>query len=184
MRKQVAEAPRAHGAAQQAERIWWSALPVLTAGLLSPVPFLRLAAITRRRAHLLAFHGYFAVTAASWLLLAVGDREDAAVTAGAVLALLGMGTATVHSWFAYRVGRTRRAGGGAGVGGGRGLIDPNRADARTLVDRGGLSLREARAVLAARERLGRFSSALELEIYAELAPGRMDELGERFEFRQ
>jgi hypothetical protein len=57
-----------------------------------------------------------------------------------------------------------------------GLVDVNHVPALVLAGNLGLSPAEVRDVLAAREKLGRFSSAEELCAYTELSPDRVDEL--------
>jgi hypothetical protein len=57
-----------------------------------------------------------------------------------------------------------------------GLVDLNHVPGHILAAHLGLSPDEVTAVIAARDKLGAFSSAEELSAYAELAPGRVDEL--------
>ena len=57
-----------------------------------------------------------------------------------------------------------------------GLVDVNHVPGAVLAARLGLSAAEVTDVLAARDRLGRFSSADELGAYTQLSPDRVDEL--------
>jgi len=59
-----------------------------------------------------------------------------------------------------------------------GLVDMNHVPAEILQSQLGLSAAEAAAVVAARSRLGSFSSANEVTTYASLAPDRLDDLGD------
>jgi hypothetical protein len=63
-----------------------------------------------------------------------------------------------------------------------GLVDVNHVPGSALATFLGFTATEAAAVLAARDRLGRFSSADELCVYAELPPGRIDEVRDRMFF--
>jgi hypothetical protein len=63
-----------------------------------------------------------------------------------------------------------------------GLVDVNHVPALVLVDRLGLSQEEAARVAEARERLGRFASPAELEVYAELPEATVEALRERLLF--
>ena len=59
-----------------------------------------------------------------------------------------------------------------------GLVDMNQVPAQILHSQLGLSAAEAAAVVAARARLGSFSSANEVTTYASLAPDRLDALSD------
>jgi hypothetical protein len=63
-----------------------------------------------------------------------------------------------------------------------GLVDVNHVPGEVLAARLGLTAAEVTDVLAARDRLGRFSSADELGAYTQLAPDRVDELREEMIF--
>ena len=57
-----------------------------------------------------------------------------------------------------------------------GLVDVNHVPAAILASHLGLTPAEVTAVITARDKLGRFSSTDELSAYADLPPGRLDEL--------
>jgi hypothetical protein len=63
-----------------------------------------------------------------------------------------------------------------------GLVDVNHVPGPVLTAQLGLTAAEATDVLAARDRLGRFSSADELGAYTRLSPDRVDELREEMIF--
>lgn len=63
-----------------------------------------------------------------------------------------------------------------------GLVDVNHVPGPVLAAQLGLTPAEAADVLAARERLGRFSSADELGAYTQLSPDRVDELRDEMIF--
>ena len=57
-----------------------------------------------------------------------------------------------------------------------GLVDVNHVPGDLLASSLGLTPQEAAAVIAARDQLGRFTSAEELSAYAQLRPDRVDSL--------
>ena len=63
-----------------------------------------------------------------------------------------------------------------------GLVDVNHVPAPALVDRLGLSQEEAGRVVEARDRLGRFGSPAELEVYAELPDATVEAVRDRLLF--
>ncbi|MFF4035725.1 hypothetical protein ACFYZ2_39320 [Streptomyces sviceus] len=91
-----------------AVRAGFAALPVVSLGLLCPVPSLVLALRRRRRADWLAFAGFSAVLVA-WiteLALTPDDTHGALFGADLLLITLSMAVASVHAWTAW----PRRAG--------------------------------------------------------------------------
>ena len=91
-----------------AVRVGFAALPVLSLGLLCPVPSLVLALRRRTRADWLAFAGFTAVLAAWIAEIALTPVDTHGVLFGADLLLitLSMAGASAHAWTAW----PRRAG--------------------------------------------------------------------------
>jgi DNA uptake protein ComE-like DNA-binding protein len=57
-----------------------------------------------------------------------------------------------------------------------GLVDVNQVPGQVLASCLGLTPAESAAVVAARDQLGRFSSAEELSVYTQLSPDRVEAL--------
>jgi hypothetical protein len=202
--------------------ILWALLPLLTWGLLAPVPFVHAAIRLRTVAMWLVAALYVTV----WVVvgpagvLAQQPNVDAAVAGLSQLGLVI--AATTHAFFlrervfpppappgasdpamaAALAARERREQAKAITTSdpalalelriGRpdlprqfddgGLVDVNHVPAPVLVDRLGLSQEEAGRVLEARERLGRFGSPAELEVYAELPDATVEAVRDRLLF--
>ena len=199
--------------------ILWALLPLLTWGLLAPVPFVH-AAIRLRTAGMWALAAAYviawavvgpagilaqnpdpndAVAGFSQLGLVVAATANAFVLRGRVFPPPGAGEPAVAAALAARERRERaRAITTSDPGLARelrigrpelprefddgGLVDVNHVPAPVLVDRLGLSQEEAGRVVEARERLGRFGSPAELEVYAELPDATVEAVRERLLF--
>ncbi|WOX10197.1 hypothetical protein [Streptomyces sp. N50] len=126
-----------------AVRVGFAALPVLSLGLLCPVPSLVLALRRRTRADWLAFAGFTAVLAAWITEVALTPVDTHGVLFGVDLLLitLSMAGASAHAWTAWprRAGQRERRwpwrwrwrwlGAQAGVGAGAGVPAGERAEA-------------------------------------------------------
>ena len=122
-----------------AVRVGFAALPVLSLGLLCPVPSLVLALRRRTRADWLAFAGFTAVLAAWITEVALTPVDTHGVLFGVDLLLitLSMAGASAHAWTAWprRAGQRERrwrwlgAEAGAGAGAGAGVPVGERAEA-------------------------------------------------------
>lgn len=104
-----------------AVRAGFAALPVVSLGLLCPLPSLVLALRRRTRADWLAFAGFSAVLVA-WvteLALTPDDTHGALFGADLLLITLSMAGASAHAWTAWprRAGRREPAWLGGGSGG-------------------------------------------------------------------
>lgn len=102
-------------------RAGFAALPVVSLGLLCPVPSLVLALRRRTRADWLAFAG-FSVVLVAWiteLVLTPDDTHGALFGVDLVLITLSMAVAPVHAWAAWprRAGRREPRWIGARAGG-------------------------------------------------------------------
>ena len=199
--------------------ILWALLPLLTWGLLAPVPFVH-AAIRLRTVGMWAVAAAYviawavvgpagilvqdpdldeAVAAFSQLGLVVAATANAFVLRGRVFPPRGAGDPAVAAALAARERReqaraitTSDPGLARELRIGRpdlprafddgGLVDVNHVPAPVLVDRLGLSQEEARRVVEARERLGRFGSPAELEVYAELPDATVEAVRDRLLF--
>jgi len=197
----------------------WALLPLLTWGLLAPVPFVH-AAIRLRTVGLWAVAAVYvvawalvgpagilvqdpeldeAVAAFSQLGLVVAATANAFVLRGRVFQPPEVGDPAVTAALAARERRQRARAVTASDPSlarelriGRpdlprefddgGLVDVNHVPAPVLVDRLGLSQEEAARVVEARERLGRFGSPAELEVYAELPDTTVEAVRDRLLF--
>ena len=120
-----------------AVRVGFAALPVLSLGLLCPVPSLVLALRRRTRADWLAFAGFTAVLAAWITEVALTPVDTHGVLFGVDLLLitLSMAGASAHAWTAWprragqRERRWRWLGAQAGAGAGAGVPVGERAEA-------------------------------------------------------
>lgn len=197
----------------------WAVVPVVTLGILSFVPFLRIAIAQKSQKDWAVFGAYLAVCIG--LTVAVGSvpaKGPGGAALGGLIVLLIV-AATVHASIELRsLPQYPRLTRPVGV---YPAVDPvtqarariqQRVDARKLAetdpvlarelrigrpdlprqfDDGGLvdinnvpaqalmaclqfSEQEANAVIAARDRIGRFSSPEEVSVYAQLAPARVD----------
>jgi len=199
--------------------ILWALLPLLTWGLLAPVPFVH-AAIRLRTVGMWVVAAIYvlawavvgpagilvqdddlseAVAAFSQLGLVVAATANAFVLRGRVFPPPSVGDPAVAAALAARERRERaRAITTSDPGLARelrigrpdlprefddgGLVDVNHVPAPVLVDRLGLSEEEAARVVEARERLGRFGSPAELEVYAELPDATVEAVRDRLLF--
>jgi DNA uptake protein ComE-like DNA-binding protein len=204
-------------------QVLWAAIPVVSIGFLSFVPFLGYAIMSRRPRDWAVFAAYLAATVALMVAAGTGGHGGGATAVGwFVIALAGC--AAVHSAVLFRPGsapsvgrpavslgpreRNRDAVASAksrierrkdarhlaetdpalarDLGIGRpdlrrdyddgGLVDVNHAPRAVLSSVLGLKPGEVSDVMAARDKLGRFTSADELCAYTELSPDRVDEL--------
>jgi hypothetical protein len=199
--------------------ILWALLPLLTWGLLAPVPFVH-AAVRLRTVGMWLVAALYVIV---WVVvgpagvLAQDPDPDEAVAAFSQLGLVIV--ATAHAFVlrprvfppagagdpavaAALAARERRERARAILTSdpalarelriGRpdlsreyddgGLVDVNHVPAPVLVDRLGLSQEEAGRVIGARERLGRFGSPAELEVYAELPDATVEAVRDRLLF--
>jgi hypothetical protein len=149
----------------------WTAVPFLTFGMFGAAPFLTLAVRRRRPGDWLVFGSYLAATVVYITIVAAGRG-----TGAAAFGLLLWGVSTAHAFTAYRPSAAEA---------GQGALGTSRANRRAiavaqarlqLATHLRLTAAEAAAVSAAREQLGRFTSAEELSAYAELPPARLDAL--------
>ena len=125
-----------------AVRVGFAALPVLSLGLLCPVPSLVLALRRRTRADWLAFAGFTAVLAAWITEVALTPVDTHGVLFGVDLLLitLSMAGASAHAWTAWprRAGQRERRWRwlGAQAGAGAGVPVGERADALAVESAG------------------------------------------------
>jgi hypothetical protein len=202
----------------------WAAIPIVSIGFLSFVPFLGYAVMSRRPRDWAVFAAYLAATLALIVTTgAVGSNSGGSAAVGGFIIALA-GCAAVHSAILFRPSGASVSGGPAvpaglqqrnqaavaeaksrierrkdarhlaetnpalarDLGIGRpdvprsyddgGLVDVNHVPGDVLAAHLGLAPAEVSDVLAARDKLGRFTSADELCAYTELAPDRVDEL--------
>jgi DNA uptake protein ComE-like DNA-binding protein len=146
--------------AATARQVWWASVPVWSIGFLSPVPFLIYAITHRTRRDWAVSAGYLAALAAAKDKL---DRRKEARH------LVATNPALARD---LRIGRPdlpRDYDDG-------GLVDVNHVPVGVFSSGLGLTPIEARDVVAARDKLGRFVSAEELCEYTQLSPDRIDGL--------
>jgi hypothetical protein len=205
-------------------QVLWAAVPVVSVGFLSFVPFLAYAVMKRTARAWALFAAYLAATVAMIVTLGAvnSSSSGSAAVGGFVVALAGC--AAINAAVLFRPGRGQpptAAGAPAGIVDrnreavleaksrierrkdarhlvqsdpglardlciGRpdlprdyddgGLVDVNHVPGPVLAEHLGLSQAEMADVLAARDKLGRFSSADELCAYTSLAPDRVDGL--------
>ena len=200
--------------------VLWGAVPVVSLGFLSFVPFLAYAVMQRRPRDWAVFAAYLAVTVA---LITVGGVVNSNSVWADVVALLGIALgicAAIHACILFRPGRAQPSRADAAwrrnqemMQGARnrierrnharqivqtdpalarelrigrpdlpreyddgGLVDVNRVPGAVLAAQLGLTQQEVTNVIAARDKLGRFTSADDLRDQEALSPGRVDEL--------
>jgi len=217
-------APR-NGRGSVLRQVLWAAIPIVSIGFLSFVPFLGYAVMSRRPRDWAVFAAYLAATLALIVTTgAVGSNSGGSAAVGGFIIALA-GCAAVHSAILFRPSSVS-AGPAvpAGLAGPRqrnqaavaeaksrierrkdarhlaetdpalardlgigrpdvprsyddgGLVDVNHVPGDMLAAHLGLAPGEVSDVLAARDKLGRFTSADELCAYTELSPDRVDEL--------
>ena len=148
-----------------ARQVWWASVPVWSIGFLSPVPFLIYAIIHRTRRDWAVFAGYLAATVAMVVALGAAGSDDAA-TAGAAQG----GAAPCRHQSRSGQGPEDRAADLPREYDDGGLVDVNQVPVGVFSSALGLTPIEARDVLAARDKLGRFVSAEELCEYTQSPP--------------
>ena len=186
-------------------QVWWASIPVWSIGFLSFVPFLAYAVIQRSRKAWAVFAAYLAATVAMIVALAGCAAVNAAVLFRPSRAVAPLGPAAAaldprqrnQQALAAARGRIERRKDARHLLQhdpdlaremriGRpdlprdyddgGLVDVNHVPGTVLETQLGLTSGEATDVLAARDKLGKFTSADELCAYTELPPDRVDEL--------
>lgn len=206
--------------AARISRVWaWA--PLLSFGLLTFLPFLRIATARNSRRDWVTFASYLGVSVALLAIEGAGGTKGAVGAALSAVGLVLIAVATAHALIEFRslqptapvftappraapimpdpvaaararIGRRERARELARKDPvlarelriGRpdlprqyddgGLVDVNNVPAGVLAQHLQLTAQEAQAVLDARGQLGRFTSAEELSVYAQLAPASVD----------
>ena len=164
-----------------AVRVGFAALPVLSLGLLCPVPSLVLALRRRTRADWLAFAGFTAVLAAWITEVALTPVDTHGVLFGVDLLLitLSMAGASAHAWTAWprragqRERRWRRRWLGAQAGAGAGVPVGERAEALPVERAEALAVERAEAPVV--ERAGERPEALAVERAEDVVVERAEE---------
>ncbi len=137
-----------------AVRVGFAALPVLSLGLLCPVPSLVLALRRRTRADWLAFAGFTAVLAAWITEVALTPVDTHGVLFGVDLLLitLSMVGASAHAWTAWprRAGQRERRWRWLGAQAGAGVPVGERAEALAVKRAEALAVERAEAPVAER----------------------------------
>ena len=188
-------------------QVWWASIPVWSIGFLSFVPFLAYAVIQRSGKAWAVFAAYLAATVAMIVALAGCAAVNAAVLFRPSRAVAPLGPAAAaldprqrnqqalaaardrierrkdarhllqHDPDLAREMRIGRPDLPRDYDDG-GLVDVNHVPGTVLETQLGLTSGEVDDVLAARDKLGKFTSADELCAYTELPPDRVDELRE------